>query len=175
MITYWHRLAHLYIKKELALMEIVLFCLIAESVGMFEGNTFDIGYNVLDHSQLNNALVYGVLKHYNNSMPITYKRLAEILHTSPRVIGLAVNRLTLDNAIVTKDYGTGGKTYTLLDYQLSQWIIDFTKALYEMNCDSELLQTVKKEAETYNFYENIQKLKQQIRDKFGIKIKTRTA
>lgn len=167
----WQRLAFLYLKEELDLAEIVKSSMIFSSAGFF-GDTRDIqsiGINVLDNTELNSALVYGILYElqYHDVEKISYPKIGTMLTMHSQTVGKAVNRLIEETAILREDFGGAGSSYAIVDKRAyPQWIFQFTKALVALWLDEKLKEEITKETEHIEFRRGMQVLKRELREKF---------
>lgn len=169
--TYWHRLAQLFLNRELSLQEIGKALIIVTAVGMIEDrqDAIRIGFNVLDNSELHDALVFGLIHGQRNGNPIAFTDMAKLLNVSDRVIGASVGRLVASGRIAKEDRGRAGSVYTIQPNQPAQipvWILKFTEALAELNDDPKLKAQVVAECESIGFMRGMQVLKDELRSKF---------
>lgn len=170
-IRNWQRLGALYLRGEVQLSEIAKAAIIFSASGFFGDtkNVQDIGVNVLDNSQFNNALVYGVLLSIQKTDVelLSYSKLGQILSLHPQTCGKAVNRLINDGIISREDFGSSGSNYSIIKQQsYAQWIFQLTSALVSLWMDEDLHAEVAREVEHVQFQRGLQVLKQELRDKF---------
>lgn len=167
----WQRLACLYLKKELELTEIVKASIIF-SAGGFLGdvrNVKDIGVNVFDHSDLNSALIYGILYSLQEADEelVSYTKISKIISLHPQTIGKAVNRLIKENTISREDFGSSGSRYVIIEKpNYAIWIFQFTNALVALWLDEKLREEIEKEVEHVEFQRGMDVLKRELREKF---------
>jgi hypothetical protein len=171
-ITYWHLFAQLYQNEELSLPEIAKFMIIATSVGMIEDKRrkSGIGVNVLDNSQLHDALVLGLLDHQSPDKPISYNDMGQLLKKHPQTIGGSVNRLIAKGIVTKVDYGAAGAIYTvhqdMKPDDMPAWIARFTQALMQLHTNSDLRERTVIECKDIQYQQGLQVLKTELRDKF---------
>lgn len=167
----WHRLAQVFLDRDLSLPEIGKALIIVSAVGLLEKQpeAINVGFNVLDNSQLHDALVLGLLKSQPDDKPISYSEIAKLLNVSQRVVGSAVNRLIERGEISKEDHGRSGAYYTVHEDKaptLPLWVTRLTEALSELNNDPALkAQTVSEIAEI-NFRHGLTILQDELRNKF---------
>jgi DNA-binding transcriptional ArsR family regulator len=168
----WRLLAQVYTNEEIDLSEVVKTMLIMTNVEMFDDEREKIekiGYNLLDHSKLNDALVLGLLIHAPEGKPITYRELGEILKKHPQTVGGAVSRLTADGVVTKRDFGASGSIFTVHERMipvLPNWILKFTHALMELHTDPELHARIEENAKSIKFKRGFEVLREELREKF---------
>lgn len=178
-ITHWHKMAHLYLQDELSIGEIVKFCIIAESIDLIDKHKdeedkdlssfkWHVGYNVFDHSDLNDALVFGAIQNLEPRRKLIYDDLAKILNLTRRIIGLAINRLVENGYLTKEDFGTSGAAYYKTEKLLilPMWVENFTEALVQLNEDKALNDAVTEALKEVGFKRGLQVLQDEIRAKF---------
>lgn len=169
-ITYWHRLAQLYQNKELELSEIAKVWIINTAIGVIEDypDMTKVGINVLDNSQINNTLVFGILHHHPEEELISYPEIGRMLKIHAQTVGKGVKQLVADGIINKEDFGSSGSTYTILRVPIyPKWIMHFTKAIIELEYDEEgLRDEVIIQCEKIHFRRGMEILKEELRNKF---------
>ena len=175
-INHWHKLAYLYQDQELTLAEITQACVIFTTVGFFGDDLSidDIGVNVFDNTQLNDALIYGILMAWNKDKAISYKHIGVMLLMHANTIGRAIKRLKKRNYFDKSDYGSAGSLYTLTEFDdddpaspsLPKWIYLFTQALVELDQDEQLHAGVAEACEQIEFARGMKVFQMELREKF---------
>ena len=170
-VTPWHRLAQIFLEKKIDLPEIGKLMIINTAIGLVEReeNAKKIGINVIDNSDLYDALVFGLLKRQPTDQPISYTDLAALLNLTARIVGSAVNRLIKQQIIEKDERGRLGSLYTVYSERyelLPLWIIEFTAALIDLHNDPELKARTIEEVKETQFYRGFEVLRKEIREKF---------
>lgn len=168
-ITYWHRLVQLYHEDELDLAEIAKVWIINTAIGVIEDNPdmLKVGINVLDNSQINEALVYSVIAHLPDDQLVSYPEIGRMLSLHPQTVGRAVKSLIAEGVLSKEDYGASGSGYTILEQPTyPKWIQHFAGAIVELHYDDELREAVAKECENIHFSRGMEVLKEELRKKF---------
>lgn len=170
-ITPWHKLAQIFLNKELDLPEIGKAMMISTAVGLIpkEPDAMKIAFNVLDNSELYEALVLGLLNRQPSDRPISYRDMAMLVGSTPRVIGAAVNRLIDKGEISKEDRGRLGSFFTIhheKQRKLPVWVREFTAALIDLHNDPEFKAQVIEECKEIGFLKGFEVLRKELRDKF---------
>jgi hypothetical protein len=171
-ITYWHRLAQLFLNHDLSLPEIGKTMIINSAIGLIEVNKGapKVGVNVLDNSAFNEALVIGLLQKLAPDKAITFMEIGQLLNVNHRVAGYTITRLLKKEIISKRDYGTAGVFYTInADKKpaLPPWVKDFTAALIDLHSDADFRARVIAECEEISFRRGFEVLKDEMREKFN--------
>lgn len=162
----WHRCAELYIRGQLRLPEIVKFWVIAETLGIVTDDVPRVGYGITDNTRLNNSLVLGVLLAFPSENTLSYPEIARILRVHPNTVANTVRRLVDSGKLEKQDKGRSGTFYKVIDISdVPVWIIEFTKALVELETDPELKAKVADEMKDVVFYRGWEVLKRELRGK----------
>jgi hypothetical protein len=170
-VSYWHRLAQIFLNRDLSLPELGKALIIVSAVGILQDNpqAIHVGFNVLDNSELYDALILGLLKRQPTDKPIAYSDIARLLNVSQRVVGSSVNRLIQRGAISKEDHGRIGAFYTVHKADgkpLPLWVTEITAALIDLNNDPDLKARTEMEIAEINFKHGMNILRQELREKF---------
>lgn len=168
-LTYWHKFAQFFQNGELALHEIAKVWVINTATGIIEDepDMLKFGINVLDNSHINNALVFGILKHHPEGELISYPEIGRMLNLHPNTVGGAVKRLVADGFISKQDYGASGSIYEIRQLpHYPKWIFNFTGAIAELEHNTELRIQAVEACKSIHFKRAMEVLKEELRKKF---------
>lgn len=167
-ITYWHRFAYMYLENELEIAEIVKFWMIATYAGVITDEKKKlIGINVLDNSQLNEALILGLLRAYPVGQPVTYEALGEIISKHVNTVGKAVKSMLKKGYLTKEPVYKSGAIYTVeQDEHLPVWMIEFTEAVVQIATDEDVKKKVYEDCKGLGFKRGFQVLREEIVSKF---------
>lgn len=170
-INHWHRFAYMYLENKLDISEIVKFWIIAAAAGITEDDkTFQIGFNVLDNSELRDGLILGLIKAQPEGETITYRQIGSYIGRHKQTIGNAVKRMVEKGYINTEYKGVSGGIITVTDdSHLPQWIIKFTEAIVNIQADEALKKKLYEECKDIRFERGFQVFAGEILFKLGLK------
>jgi len=155
----WHKLAYLYIHKDLQLSEIVRAWYILGVAG-FNGDDVPLmGYGVLDNQNLYQALVLAMIVGYPAGETVSQTEIAKASKWSRATVTRTVTAMK-ENGILAHD----GSKYTVLDdSKVPQWIYKFGKALIELHLNPELIEPLEEHYNGFQFRRGFQVLWDELR------------
>lgn len=166
-ITYWHRYAELFLRRELDLAEIVKIWYINTVTGVIPSDVPPMGIGI-DNSELNDALVIGLILNTPDDVALTYSDMAEILGFHANTAANVVKRLASNGKITRHEQGRSGSTYKVNGKpKIPAWITEFTRALIELRTRPELKAQVQQECANITFRRGFEVIRDELSEKFN--------
>ncbi len=152
----WDRFAYLYAHKGLELHEIVKAAYIFTMAKIIEDEKDQYGYGILNNRGLYRAMIYALIVNYPKDKTVNQSEMARAMGWNRSTISRLVKSMESDGYIT---YDRDTSTYAVVkELEVPDWIIEFSKALMELQFDDKKVQDFDEEYEKVEFIRGFQVL-----------------